>query len=51
MANGPGMDLKTLLSLTRISSAQLALKISAHAEEQRIRQAVKDIPAPKQREK
>jgi len=49
MANLPGMDLKTLLTLTRLSSAELALKTYAHAEEQRIRAAVDQIPRPEQR--
>jgi len=46
MANLPGMDLKTLLTLTRLSSAELALKTYAHTEEDKVQQAVEAIPEP-----
>lgn len=46
MAGLPGMDLKTLLSLTRLSSADLALKTYAHGEQQRIRDAVQTQQPP-----
>lgn len=50
MANTPGMDLKTLLTLTRLSSAELALRTYAHPEEERIRAAVEGIPPPRGRD-
>jgi integrase len=46
MASLPGMDLKTLLSLTRLSSAQLALRTYAHSEQQRIRDAAQGQQPP-----
>lgn len=46
MGNLPGISLKTLLSLTRHSSAELALKTYARGEEQRIREAVDQLPPP-----
>lgn len=46
MANLPGMDLRTLLSLTRHSTPELALKTYARSQQQRIRDAVDQLPPP-----
>lgn len=46
LASMPGMDLKTLLTLSRLSSAELALHTYSHSQEDRLRAAVEQIPPP-----
>jgi integrase len=42
----PGIDLKTLLEMTRHSTPELALKIYAKAKKEKVRAAVEQIPEP-----
>lgn len=49
MSRQEGMDLKTLLALTRLSSAELALKTYSHADEQRMKAAVENQRPPNEK--
>lgn len=46
MANQPGISPKTLMALTRHSTAQLTMSVYAKAREQDVRAAVESMPAP-----
>lgn len=46
LANQPGMDLKTLLALSRHSDPALSLQVYAKAKDENLRAAVDRLPAP-----